>query len=119
MRFSWDSSGSLYKSSRNDRRLFWVSSPPFGSVISSQGLLMVGKPGCSGGRRAGAGRKPGTTAIKKTGKATTKKKKVTDLDPSSASVTFLDAFVVKKKAAAAEAAAAESVRSSLEPGPYR
>ena len=73
---------------------------------------MAGKPGCSGGRRAGAGRKPGTTAIKKTGKATTKKKKVTDLDPSSASVTFLDAFVVKKKAAAAEAAAAESVRAS-------
>ena len=96
-----------------------MPSPPFGSVISSQGLLIAGKPGCSGGRRAGAGRKPGTTAIKKTGKATTKKKKVTDLDPSSASVTFLDAFVVKKKAAAAEAAAAESVRSSLEPGPYR
>ena len=80
---------------------------------------MAGKPGCSGGRRAGAGRKPGTTAIKKTGKAKTKKKKSVDPYPSSASVNFLDAFVVKKKAAAAEAAAAESVRSSLEPGPYR
>ena len=76
-------------------------------------VLMVGKPGCSGGRRrrAGAGRKPGTTAIKKNGKATTKKKKSVDPYPRSASVNFLGAFVVKKKAAAAEPAAAESLRS--------
>ena len=80
---------------------------------------MAGKPGCSGGRRAGAGRKPGATAIKKTGKAKAKKMKVVDLEPSKASVTFLDAFVVKKKAAAAEPTAAQSVRSPLEPGPCR
>ena len=80
---------------------------------------MAGKPGCSGGWRPGAGRKPGTTAIKTIGKAKPKKKKVVDLEPSKASVTFLDAFVVKKKAAAAEPTAAQSVRSPLEPGPCR
>ena len=71
---------------------------------------MAGKKGCSGGYRPGAGRPAGATAIKKTGQAKAKKKKVVDLEPSKASVTFLDAFVVKKVAAAAELAAAESVR---------
>ena len=80
---------------------------------------MAGKKGCSGGYRPGAGRPAGAMAIKKTAQAKAKKKKVVDLEPSKASVTFLDAFVVKKKAAAAEPTAAQSVRSPLEPGPCR
>ena len=78
---------------------------------------MAGKKGCSGGYRPGAGRPAGATAIKKTGQAKAKKKKVVDLEPSKASVTFHDAFVVKKKAAAAEPTASQSVRSPLVPGP--
>ena len=67
---------------------------------------MAGKPGCSGGRRAGSCRKPGATKIKTIGKAKSNKKKVVDIEPSKASVTFLNAFVVKKKAAVAEPTAA-------------
>ena len=78
---------------------------------------MAGTQGCSGGWRPGAGRKPGATAIKRIGKAKSKKKKVVDLEPSKASVTFLDSFVVKKKTAAAEPTAAQSVRLPSNPGP--
>ena len=80
---------------------------------------MAGKKGCSGGYRPGSGRPAGATAIKKAGQAKVKKKKVVEPEPSKASVTFLDAFVVKKKAAAAEPTAAQSVRSPLEPGQCR
>ena len=58
---------------------------------------MAGKKGCSGGYRPGSGRPAGATAIKKAGKAKVKKKKVVEPEPSKASVTFLDAFVVKKR----------------------
>ena len=68
---------------------------------------MAGTQGCSGGWRPGAGRKPGATAIKRIGKAKSKKKKVVDLEPSKASVTFLDSFVVKKR------------RQRLSPRPHR
>ena len=62
---------------------------------------MVGKKGHSGGRRPGAGRKPGTTAIKKKGTAkTTKMAKATAPEPSMASVNLLKTFVMKKAAAA-------------------
>ena len=37
-------------------------------------VFMVGTKGCSGGWRAGAGRKPGAKAIKKTGKSKGSKK---------------------------------------------
>ena len=72
---------------------------------------MAGVKGRSGGYRPGAGRRPGATAIKKNAqRATRKKKKAADPEPTKASVNFLDAFVVKKAAAAAELAAAPSVR---------
>jgi len=72
---------------------------------------MVGVKGRSGGYRPGAGRRPGAKTIKKKAKgATSKKKKAADPEPTKASVTFFGAFVVKKVAAAAELAAAESVR---------
>ena len=73
---------------------------------------MVGVKGRSGGYRPGAGRRPGATAIKKKAKGATrnKKKKAADPEPTMASVNLLGAFVVKKAAAAAELAAAQSVR---------
>ena len=73
---------------------------------------MAGKKGCSGGYRPGAGRPAGATAIKKTGQAKAKKKKVVDLEPSKASVTFLAAFVVKKRPQRLEPTAAQSVGSA-------
>ena len=72
---------------------------------------MAGKKGCSGGYRPGAGRPAGSTAIKKKGQAKAKKKVVIDLEPSTASVNFLSAFVVKKAVPAADPAATQSVRS--------
>ena len=72
---------------------------------------MAGVKGRSGGYRPGAGRRPGATAIKKKAKgATRKKKKAADPERTKASVDLLGAFVVKKAAAAAELAAAQSVR---------
>ena len=73
---------------------------------------MVGVKGRSGGYRPGAGRRPGATAIKKKAKGATrnKKKKAADPEPTKASVKLVGAFVVKKAAAAAELAAAPSVR---------
>ena len=72
---------------------------------------MAGVKGRSGGYRPGAGRRPGATAIKKKAKgAIRKKKKAGDPEPTKASVDLLGAFVVKKAAAAAELAAAQSVR---------
>ena len=56
----------------HDIRLFWVA--PL--VLPDSSLIMAGKKGCSGGYRPGAGRPAGATAIKKTGKANAKKKKV-------------------------------------------
>ena len=78
---------------------------------------MAGKKGCSGGYRPGAGRPAGATAIKKKGQANAKKKAVIDLEPSTASVNFLAAFVVNKAVPAAEPAATQSVRSPSKPGP--
>ena len=72
---------------------------------------MVGVKGRSGGYRPGANRRPGATAIEEKAKgATRKKKKAADPEPTKASVDLLGAFVVKKAAAAAELAAAQSVR---------
>ena len=79
-------------------------------VFRRDSALMAGKKGCSGGYRPGAGRPTGATAIKKTGKATTKKQKAVDAEPSTASVKFLSAFV-KQATAAAELAAAQTVCS--------
>ena len=45
-----------------------------------------------------------------------RRKKFVDTEPSEASVTFLNKFVVKKKAAAAESTDAQSVRSPSNPG---
>ena len=82
--------------------------------------LLLGRthqPSGHGGRSkaalaAGAGRRPGATAIKKKAKGATrnKKKKAADPEPTMASVNLLGAFFVKKAAAAAELAAAPSVR---------
>ena len=72
---------------------------------------MPGVKGRSGGYRTGAGRPAGSYSITKKAKgAARKKKKAADPEPTKASVNFLDAFVVKKAAAAAELAAAQSVR---------
>ena len=45
-----------------------------------------------------------------------RKEYVVDTEPSEASVTFLNKFVVKKKAAAAESTDAQSVRPPSNPG---
>ena len=88
---------------------FWNTSLLLGRTHQPSG--MVGVKGRSGGYRPGAGRRPGATAIKKKAKgATRKKKKAADPEPTNASVDLLGAFVVKKAAAAAELAAAQSVR---------
>ena len=71
---------------------------------------MVGVKGRSGGYRTGAGRPAGSKSITKKAKGAARKKKMGDPEPTKASVTLFDAFVVKKVAAAAELAAAESVR---------
>ena len=72
---------------------------------------MVGVKGRSGGYRTGAGRPVGSKSIAKKPKgATRNKKKAADPEPTKASVDLLGAFVVKKAAAAAELAAAPSVR---------
>ena len=90
---------------------FWNTSLLLGRTHQPSG--MVGVKGRSGGYRPGAGRRPGATAIKKKAKGATRKKKnkkAADPEPTKASVDLLGAFVVKKAAAAAELAAAQSVR---------
>ena len=79
---------------------------------NSSALRHGGVKGRSGGCRPGAGRRPGATAIKRkvNGATRNKNKKAADPEPTKASVNFLDAFVVKKAAAAAELAAAQGVR---------
>ena len=87
---------------------FWNTSLLLGRTHQPSG--MAGVKGRSGGYRPGAGRRPGATAIKKKAKGATHKKKAADPEPTMASVNLLGAFVVKKAAAAAELAAAQSVR---------
>ena len=66
---------------------------------------MVGTKGCSGGRRAGAGRRPGSKSIsKKASSKATNKAYAAAPEPSTASTKFLATFLVKKAAAAPAAA---------------
>ena len=60
--------------------------------------------------RGPASRLGSRSIAKKPKGATRKKKKAADPEPTKASVDLLGAFVVKKAAAAAELAAAQSVR---------
>ena len=98
------------RKSCHDIRLFLEHIAAFRTIIRSPGH--AGRQGPLWRLyRTGAGRPAGSYSITKKAKgAARKKKKAADPEPTKASVNFLDAFVVKKAAAAAELAAAQSVR---------
>ena len=94
-------------------RLFWIWWGPWGHSRAS----MAGANGRSGGRRAGAGRKPGATQIKMPESKGIKKASKSGLSPPDANVKKLTTFFAPTPAAAA-AVATKNVRAPPStPGP--
>ena len=105
-------SSALYKAILQ-HRLFWIWWGPWGHSRAS----MAGGKGRSGGRRAGAGRKPGATQIKMPESKGIKKTSKSGQSTPDANVEKLTAFFSRTSAAPA-AAAAEKVRAMPSvPGP--
>ena len=83
--------------------LFWIRTPP----RDPSTVIMVGKPGRSGGYRPGAGRRPGATQIKSNAKSKGIKKatkKKDDDPPDDHSCKKMTSFFLKQPAAGAAAA---------------
>ena len=95
------------------RPAFFGSQHLHGTLLSQRG--MVGTQGCSGGRRPGAGRKPGSTQIKNTKSKGIKKASKSGQAPPDANIKKLTAFFSIPPAAAAAGDSKNCMRNALAP----